>query len=152
MYKSEWSRKLVEGHYRLFWALFKNCKIVAEYVTKIGGFIAMEWPRQCAYWQEQEVQDFILKYGLVSVHLDGCMFGLVSKHGRNAGQPIRKPWRVDTNSPALAQQLSRVCDGSHTHVPCQGRDTKSTEGYTDEIVDTVHDAFRAQCLLRGRHQ
>ena len=40
MFKSEWARRLVEGHYRLFRALFKNCKIVAECVNNIGGFIA----------------------------------------------------------------------------------------------------------------
>ena len=114
----------------------------------MGGFIAFEWPRACAYWSEPEVQQLVCHHGLQSVQLDGCMFGLVSQYGANMGQPIRKPKRVDANSPVISQLLGRVCDGSHVHVPCQGNDTKATEGYTDEIVDLVHQAFATQCALR----
>ena len=153
VFKSERARALVEGHYRLFRALFHNVKIIAEYVRSHGGYIAIEWPKACAYWMEQDVVEFIHSQGLQSVYLDGCMFGLVSQHGSSAGQPIRKPWRVDTNSPVLCQHLARVCDGSHSHVPCQGSDTKDTEGYTDELVACIHKAFDAQCQLnRFAHQ
>ena len=82
--KSERARRLIEGHYRLFWALFANVKKVAEVVFKLGGYIAMEWPRSCAYWLEQDVQQFVSQLGLQSVYLDGCMFGLVSQYGANS--------------------------------------------------------------------
>ena len=146
--KSERARWLVEGHYRLFRALWNNVKKVATYVNKLGGYIAIEWPKLCAYWQEADVLSFVQVQGLQSVYLDGCMFGLVSKHGQSMGTPIRKPWRVDTNSPVLCQHLARVCDGSHRHAVCQGKDTKDSEGYTDELVATIHEAFEAQCILR----
>ena len=117
----------------------------------MGGFVAIEWPKSCAYWMEPEVQQFIHEVGLQSVFLDGCMFGLVSVHGSTSGMPIRKPWRVDTNSPVLCQHLARVCDGSHLHTPCQGSDTKDTEGYTDELAACIHQAFSVQCQIRGSH-
>ena len=75
------------------------------------------------------------------------MFGLTSQYGANRGVPIKKPWRVDTDSPALLQHLSRPCDASHVHVPCAGSDTKASEGYTDEMVACIHEAFATQCQL-----
>ena len=149
MHKSERARRLVEGHYRLFRALFRNVQLVAREVQLAGGYLAMEWPRQCAYWQEIDVQQFVREYGLQSVYVDGCMFGLVSIHGSTSGIPIRKPWRIDTNSPVLMQHLARVCDGSHAHTSCAGADTKESEGYTDDMVAAVHQAFAVQCALRS---
>ena len=150
--KSERARRLVEQHYALFRVLWKNSMRVVHEVVRKGGYVAIEWPKSCAYWREPEVCEAINSLGLQSVNFDGCMFGLVSQFGSNAGEFIRKPWRVDTNSPCIWQQLQRPCDGSHTHVPCAGSDTKATEGYTDELVSTVHDAFRSQCALRAATQ
>ena len=111
----------------------------------MGALIAIEWPRYNRYWEEDVVQNFIGEMGLGFVTFDGCMFGLVSNKSKNIGMPIRKPWKVATNSPVLRRLLSVHCDGSHKHVGCQGADTKATEGYTDYLVACIHDAFHQQC-------
>ena len=148
MAKSAHARALVEKHFAVFRKLFENMTRISAAVVAKGGFVAIEWPRFCAYWQEPEVQQFVNQHGLQSVYFDGCMFGLVSRFGQSAGIPIRKPWRVDTNSPALLQSLDRCCNHKHDHTPCAGSDTRATEGYTDELVATIHEAFAAQCQLR----
>ena len=151
IYRSERARNLLVEHLRLFRLLFDAVRKIAGLVQRVGGYIAMEWPRQCSYWLDPDVQQFVWEHGLQSVHLDGCMFGLVAQHGSRSGVPIKKPWRIDTNSPALLQHVARTCDGSHEHTPCAGSDTKLTEGYTDELVAHVHEAFAVQCRLRQQN-
>ena len=110
-----------------------------------GGIVAIEWPKYNMYWKEPVVQDFICKHDFSVVDFDGCMFGLVSHHGKQAGVPIRKPWRIATNSVALRKALSLTCDGRHQHAACQGKDTKVTQAYTDPLVQTIHAAFARHC-------
>ena len=59
--------------------------------TSLGGEVAIEWPRACAYWREKKVVELIRKLGLEDVFVDGCALGLVAQHGADAGLPILKP-------------------------------------------------------------
>ena len=140
-------RQRIEDHVALFRLLFAAATTVMKYVIDAGGYVAIEWPRSCAYWLEPEVQQFLWDSGLKSAFLDGCMFGLVSQFGASKGTPIRKPWRIDTNSPVVLQHLARPCDGSHAHAQCGGSNTKASESYTDELVACIHDAFAVQCMM-----
>ena len=70
------------------------------------------------------------------------MYGLVAVHGRDAGMPIQKPWRVACSpNSCLPSLLNQRCDGSHAHTPCAGRNTLLTQGYTPRIVDLVHKSI-----------
>ena len=40
--------------------------------------------------------------------------------------------------------LPRTCPGGHTHAKCRGRDAKMSEGYTDEFVAVIHQAWALQ--------
>ena len=60
--------------------------------------------------------------------------------------PIKKPWTIATNCPYLVYLLPRFCDGCHEHAPCQGVDTKVTEGYTPQLVSLIHKAWALQVL------
>ena len=84
------------------------------------------------------------RYGMVRVHLHGCMYGLVSEAPKTRGVPIKKPWTFATKSPYLQYLLPRLCDGSHAHTPCQGTDTRKTEGYTGDLVAAIHRAWALQ--------
>ena len=74
--------------------------------------------------------------------MDGCMHGLVAKRTGFEGKPMKKRWRIRTNASQFAALVHHTCDGSHVHVPVEGRDTKPTEGYTEEFVDHVLDAWQ----------
>ena len=78
-------------------ALMRSTAVVAAAGKPYGVRIAVEWPRQCEDWQSAAYKAFAAEHGLITVELDGCMFGLVAEGGRNDGTPIKKPWRIDTN-------------------------------------------------------
>ncbi len=96
------------------------------------------------------MRDFGDQHGLQSVCFDGCAFGLKSRFGSSMGQPIRKPWRVVTNCAPLLLHLNRSCVCREDHAPCAGRDTKVTEGYTEEMAHIIHAGFRFWCRLAGK--
>ena len=68
--------------------------------------VAIEWPRQCKYWKHEKVRHYLKTYdGIYSVILDGCAFGLVDPR---TGEPIKKPWRIDTDVPEFWTKLSKT--------------------------------------------
>ena len=70
------------------------------------------------------------------------MYGLVAQSGRDAGMPIQKPWRIACSpGSCLPSLLDKKCDGSHDHTPCAGQNTLLTQGYTQKIVDIVHQSI-----------
>ena len=83
--------------------------IVAEQCIALGGGIAFEWPRSCAYWHDRSVRSFIKRHNLTEVQFDGCMYGLVSHMPKTSGMPIRKPWTIATTMEEMGL-LGKACD------------------------------------------
>ena len=133
----------VEAHWKLFRKLWENLEKIEKDIQSRGARIAIEWPRSCSYWNLGYVRDFCARNSLETTFFDGCAYGLVAQYGREAGTPIRKPWRVDTNMEALRGVLNRTCSCTKPHATCQGRETSATENYTDAIAEAVHYAFAA---------
>ena len=73
----------------------------AEQNISQGGIIGFVWPAYCAGWDLPELQQFIARHGLYVVRIDGCTVGVADKNGK----PILKPWRIITNSKAVADGL-----------------------------------------------
>ncbi len=73
------------------------------------------------------------------------MLGAVDKDG----DPIKKPWRVETTSQALAEELSRhKCSGEHVHARCEGSSTERTGYYPDQMARTILKAIaREPCIV-----
>ena len=68
------------------------------------------------------------------------MYGLMSHVLKTSGMPIRKPWTVATTIKEMSLP-GRKCDHKASeHAPCAGADTKTIEGYTDELVTQIHAA------------
>eukprot|EP00972_Heterocapsa_arctica_P070541 10420488-Heterocapsa_arctica.AAC.1 len=55
---------------------------------------------------EGKVVAFLKKYNFMTTEVNGCMYGLVAKHGPLAGLPINKPWKVAFNRSSIADYLS----------------------------------------------
>ena len=115
--------------------------------SHLGG-VAFEWPCGCTYWHDRRVRSFIKRDNLTEIQFDGCMYGLTSHVARTSGMPIRKPWTVATTMTELSL-LGRRCDHKASdHAPCAGADTKTTEGYTDELVTQIHAAVANWCSAK----
>ena len=61
-------------------------------------------------------KNMMAESGVTVVEADQCMYGLKTrgKH-HNTEVSAKKPTKFMTNSRALGQELSRICDGQHDH-------------------------------------
>ena len=91
------TRRNILEHRKVFRVLWRNFVIVAEQCVALGGGVAFEWPRSCAYWHDRSVRSFIKRHDMIEVQLDGCMYGLTSLMPKTSGMPIRKPWTIATS-------------------------------------------------------
>ena len=83
--------------------LFSHFVQAATAVRQGGGTISFEWPRYCLGWAQQSVLDFISKFNMSSVLIDGCAFGMNHK-----GEPIKKQWRIITDHKRLVRNCSSI--------------------------------------------
>ena len=73
----------------------------------------------------------------------------VSHVPKTSGMPIRKPWTIATSMKEMGL-LGRKCDHKPGyHSPCAGVDTKTSEGYTNELVIQLHAAVAEWCRAKG---
>ena len=138
------TRRKIRAHWATFRKLWHNFHKVATSCISRGGQVAVEWPRSCAYWRRRQVKTALTRWGCLPYKFDGCMYGLASVQARSAGKPLKKPWTIASNC-ATFHRLCRACDSTHQHAPIQGKDTRLTEGYTPELVATIHDCWCAHC-------
>ena len=129
--------------------LIANGLAVAEYQIQCGGEIGWEWPANNRGWNLREVHAFWEKlaasHNLHTARVDGCAYGL-----RNAaGEFLRKPWKINTTSPVLAQALHRLCPGRecHYHAECLGGKTARDSGfYPQAMCDVIQKAVSTMVL------
>ena len=81
------------------------------------------------------METFLETHKLHCSAFDGCQYGIVSIKKDLEGIPIRKPWRIATNSDAFGRIFSERHDGLHRHVKREGMDTKN---YSERMAMTSH--------------
>ena len=139
-------------HKRQLRLMLKAWRPVAWTVRELGGCIAWEWPRDCALWKSSEIQDILQEYGLEHARFDGCSYGVKCQAGRFKGLPIRKPWSIVTDCPALWRRFSGKCcpgPGAHPyHAPCAGSDTAASGYYTRRMAVDIHKSWMEHCTQR----
>ena len=84
----------IKGHWVEFRKLWERLAEIACLAIPQGVAICTEWPRGFRYWTNSNFARFLEKYGFKFAGFDGCMYGFVASHGKDAGLPIKKPWRV----------------------------------------------------------
>ena len=75
------------------------------------------------------------------------MLGLVAQRRSHAGVPMRKRWRIVSNSSAFLNVMAEDTKCVHdprAHAAVEGPDTKPTEGYTDAFAAKVMLGWLAQ--------
>ena len=134
-----WKHTVVKliGHWDLHWRLWKGFERVVRHCANIGASVLLEWPRYRSYWSEPKVSSFLREMNFSYTDFDGCMYGLVSVKDSNKC-PVRKPWRIASINSTIGKHLNRLCDWSHSHVPCSGPDAVFSQGYTSDICKAIH--------------
>ena len=127
-------------------SLIRNATVLARKVTKLGGCVVMEWPKNCSLWNEPESIAFVAKFALEALDVDGCSLNLRSHNVPECF--IKKPWTLKSNSAEVLKKfLGHKCPGvdkQHVHVRCEGADTKLAEGYTEEMAQLLLDGYICQ--------
>ena len=80
----------------------------------------VEQPLNSRAWLLEPVTKLMSTKGVISTEFHQCMYGLIAVD-RIGPAPALKPTRVLTSSPALAETLTRRCDGSHRHAQPIGK-------------------------------
>ena len=131
--------------FRRIWASFTR---VAKECKKFGGKIAIEWPVQCDYWNWPMVKDLVDDYELLKVNITGCSLGLTDDNG----VPMRKGWTIATNDKYIREGFAdKHCPGKDVHpyhAKVEGKYTKKTEEYTDEMVGIIHKSWKRSVRKR----
>ena len=81
--------------------LWRNFELVAELALRCSWGIAIEWPNACSYWKWPCVTRLMDRHGFLKAYCRGCVVGIKD----DVGVPIAKPWRIETNVPALHSSL-----------------------------------------------
>ena len=69
-------------------------RLLAKEVRANGGDVHYEWPAYNEGWQQPEVVKLTTELCTHTAICHGCMLGVVDKDG----DPIKKPWRVETTN------------------------------------------------------
>jgi hypothetical protein len=120
MHRGSSTQSLIRGHWINFRKLWEIVEI-ASFAVPLGVAVFIEWPRGCRYWANKRVVRTLNSYNFRFADFDGCMYGLVAKHGQTAALPIKKSWRMAHVSSTLGEHVNLKCDRQHTHTSCSGR-------------------------------
>ena len=88
------------GHLRELYQIQKKLWKGFLRMSEVADFVAIEWPKRCAYWGWNQTRDFLRKRKTFSTFVDACSVKLNQK-----GQLIRKTWRIETDSTRLLESL-----------------------------------------------
>ena len=92
----------------------RPCVGICGEQIKEGRYFLHEHPGQASSWQEPMVKKMIKKAANILSWADQCQYGLWAKD--KMGKALaKKPTKFMINSPYIAEQLQRRCDGIPTH-------------------------------------
>ena len=128
----EWKRAYTEACLHIPFC----CELYREQIDR-GGYILHEHPVTATSWKLPCVQEIMSMAGMRKVWADQCQFGLSSKEGGRMG-PAKKPTYFMTNSPYLAEALSRRCQGGHKHVILLDRRAGPAAEYPEGLCRAIN--------------
>ncbi len=140
--------------------------VVSLYVEQLQGgrYFLHEHPQYATSWTERVMKELAEIKGVIRTNGDQCQFGAEVKHGPKTGQPVKKPTGFLTNSPKLAEVLTRRCSGGQTpwacsrpkgghHVLCSGRVGREAaiypRGLCRAVLKGISDQLRADRRLKA---
>jgi hypothetical protein len=122
--------KTVAEELRIGKAHMNFCIDVYRMQMRSGRHFAHEHPAGSTSWNMPEVKQFILEYGIESVKMNMCSFGMTSRDEEGIGL-VAKPTRILSSSPEILKRVDRPCVadiGMFTSSQERQRLRKSTRG------------------------
>ena len=108
---------------------------------KAGRHFVLEQPLTSRAWSVETVMKLMITEGVISTDFHQCMYGLAAVDNFGPA-PAYKPTRVLSSHPALAEALTRRCDGSHRHAQLVGKSACSrTAQYPHDMCKAILKAL-----------
>ncbi len=125
--------------------------VISLYYEQLEGgrYFLHEHPNWAASWSLEKIETLLRVPGVVRVRGDQCQYGAEIQRGQHRGDPIMKPTGFMTNSPCVAAEMSRTCEGmggacsrpkGGRHRLCSGVHAKDAQRYPKELC---------RAMLRG---
>ena len=87
-----------------------------------GRLFVHEHPWAASSWKEPAICQLSEELGITKVRGDMCRFGMTQITREGKEELVKKGTGFLTNSPQVAKELSKVCNGGHPHVELKGGD------------------------------
>lgn len=113
---------------------FKICMQIVPPTGQTGKFFLHEHPRTARSWDQAVVKRVLDLPGVGATVCDQCAFGLVTPDENGTMTPALKPTMFMSNSPIMLRELTRRCDGTHSHQPLLGCRASAAENYSMDLV------------------
>ena len=94
----------------------------------------LEWSKNCEYWDEPVVREFLDRLDFSYTEFDGCVYGLMSRFTGVVTLPIRHPWKMPYINCGIGRYLNKTCDKIHRHAPCSGLDALYSRIHTIDML------------------
>ena len=111
---------------------------VAEYQRKKNRYFYFEHPLTASSWQLPCLAGLMEKEDVINVVVHMCQFNLQARDSEGIGS-AKKPTRVLTNLPSIAESIGRTCAGDHRHVHLISGKAKAAAQYTNEFCNAIID-------------
>ena len=117
------------------------CIEVPNYQRKKQRFFYFEHPLAASGWRLPDLMKLKDEDDVIDVVLHMCQFHLQAVDAEGIGL-AKKPTRVISNLPSIAESISRQCTGGHRHVHLISGEAKAAAEYTHEFCDAVVDLVK----------
>ena len=121
-----------------------------------------EHPAQATSWDLIEIRKMAIREGVTVTVADQCMYGLKtwSENKKRYDTPARKRTKFMTNSPCIAEELSKRCKGKHVHQPLVDGRAKNAAIYPEPLCRAIcvglireleNKVRQIRCLMSVKH-
>jgi hypothetical protein len=138
--------KTVAEELRIGKAHMNFCIDVYRMQMRSGRHFAHEHPAGSTAWNMPEVKQFILEYGIESVKMNMCSFGMTSRDEEGIGL-VAKPTRILSSSPEILKRVDKPCCGGHRHVHLISGKAKAAQVYPRKFCTALCAGIAAQRKL-----
>eukprot|EP00435_Cladocopium_sp_Y103_P020104 s1338_g4.t2 len=123
----------------------RRAAAIMRWQIRRGKYVIYEQPDGARSWHEPEIEEILQMPETIRTTCDMCRYGMAVD-----GQKLnKKTTGILTNSPEIAQQLSKRCQGGHEHGSLLGGMAHKAEVYPRAFCEAIITGIRRQIHQNG---
>ena len=138
-----------EDRWREAVAFVELCVEMCKVQMKAGRMFVFEHPAYASSWQIPGLKELREHGEVEDCILHMCQHGMTAIDEDGVG-PVYKPTRILTNSGAIAEKVSKTCQGCPRHVRLEGgKRCRQAQEWPPGLVDAILDGLVLENMYRG---